>query len=331
MFRRPFRLVIPASLALAFCSILKVSGAFKYAAEVSYVLTNQTAAGPTIWESTITYFNSCTGIIMDYSLRKDTRGSAFLPPSNMGWILAVVFQQTYCIAVIAYILPYAVLSWKIRGAILFGLAAWWSGVWVWYSTFFICLAEFSVVYSPLLKPTWPLRLPGKRVLHIKQQIGPLLLLITGVALKYSWASFPTHLDDELVAHPDPTSGALNWNYNPLIATPRVDNFLVVSATFMLIEVTPSMHRYLNVGVLKYFGSLAFSSFLTSGSIMLATGSALFHYLVAKYNWNSHDPLLLFILFITTIPASLVFSLFWRYTVDDGTLLLSRFLYKWFTK
>jgi hypothetical protein len=298
---------------------------------LSQTLANQSAAGPLIWESTITFFNSCIGLFMDTSLRKDSRGSAFLPPRTLGWIIPIIFQQTYCIAVIAYLLPFAVLRWKIKGGIIFGLAAWWSGQWVWYSTFSILLAEFSVVYSPLLSNFWILSLFGRWTVRVPQKLVPSILLLIGLTLKYTWASIPTHRDDELIGHVDATSGSLLWNYDPLKAYPRLDDFLVVASTFVLIELSPRLRKLMDVTVLKFFGSLAYSSFLTSGTIMLTIGCPLEHHLSIHYGWKVHSPLLLLLLFITTIPASLLFSLVWRFTIDDGTLFVSRRLYIWITK
>ncbi|UZJ53102.1 hypothetical protein CBS101457_002422 [Exobasidium rhododendri] len=331
IFRRPFRLAGPCSLALAFCSVFCVSGAFKYADEVSLALSNQSAAQPRIWESTVTYFNSCVGLLMDISMRRDARGSSFLPPGSTGWIIPVIFQQTYCVAVISYMLPYSVLRWKIKGGIMFGLAAFWSGRWVWYSTFAIFLTEFSVVYKPLLAASWTLKLYKERTCQVKQQVLPFILLAIGAALKYSWASIPTHRDDELVARVDPTSGALDRHYDVLVASPRIDDFLVVSAVFLLIELTPGLTDFLNRRSLRFLGSLAFSSFLTSGTIMLAVGSALHHHLSKTFGWNSHNPVLVLILFVCSIPSACVFSLLWRITVDDGTLAVARSMYRWVIK
>lgn len=328
LFRRPFRIAGPTSLALAWTSILTVSGAFKYANEVSALLQNQSAAEPRIWESTITYFNSCVGLLMDISQRRDARGSAFLVPGSLGWVIPIIFQQTYPIAVLAYIMPHAVLRWKIIGGVVFGLAAWWSAQWVYYSTFAILLAEFSVVYLPHLPSTWTLRLFGRKCCAVRQEVVPCLFIALGTALKYTWASIPLHRDDEIVAHVDPTNGKLLWNPIKEKAHPRLDDFLFVSGFFILIEIVPKIRGLLNNKPLRQLGSLAFSSFLTSGSIMLATGSALHHHLVTVQHWEAHSPLLLLVLFLTTVPSALLFSLIWRFTVDDGALLASQLLYKW---
>jgi len=309
---------------------MTVSGAFKYANEVSNSLANKSAAEPLIWESTITYFNSCVGYLMDFSLMKNTRGSAFLRPANIGWIIPIIFQQTFCISVIAFMLPFVILRWKVLGGILFGLAAWWSGRWVWYSTFSILLAEFSVVYLPLMPETWTLNLYGKRNIQVGQKVIPLFILSLGVLLKYLWTIFPTHLNDELVAHVDPTSGNLMWNPDPLTATPRVDDFFIVSSSLLFLEISPLLRKGLDQKWLKLLGSLAFSSFLTSGTVMLAVGSVLRHHLISRLHWTSDSPLVLFVLFLSCVPSALIFSLIWKMIVDDGSLSIARYLYKWFT-
>ena len=329
MFRRPFRLAIPSTLALVLTSILSVSGAFHWTPELSSALKNHAAAAPVIWESTLTFFNSALALLMTFDLRTNGRGASFLPPGNVAWIIAPLFQQTFTMAVMAYILPYAVLKWKIIGALVFGLAAFWSGRWAAYSTAAILLAEFAVAYAPLLSPSWTLRLFGRRITAVSHKFIPGFLLALGITLKYLWASFPERRDDELVARVDPTSGGLEYSYDPLRATPRLDDFFVVSGFFVLLELSPTLRSIFDRTVLKFAGSLAYASLLVSGSVMLALGSVLRHHLTTVV--NTSEPVTLLVLFLTLIPAALVASAAWRFSVDDGSIWIARGLYRWVTR
>ena len=260
-FRRPFRMVPPVAITLAIVSILIVAGAFQYADDLATALSNPIAEPPAIWSSTLEYFNSLVVYFFSPTESKTARAVTFIPIAGVMWFIQVTFQQVYVLIVFAWILPYTVLRYKSIGLVGLILVTAWVGRWSWYTLTGLAIAEYSVVYLPILPERGiPLDRRGQRFLH--PWIPAAALALLGVFFKYLWAAaLPGMADNEIIAHADPNTGKLNHNIDPAItAYPRYDDWLLVTGTLILIELSPRVQAVLSIKPLAYLGRLSFCTF-----------------------------------------------------------------------
>lgn len=85
-FRRPLRLLPSVTLALAIASIVAAAKGFSNAAQFSQDTQNSFAAPPTVWSSTIQYFNALVGLF--FSRDAIDRGVLFFPPRGILWFVS---------------------------------------------------------------------------------------------------------------------------------------------------------------------------------------------------------------------------------------------------
>ncbi|CAO1624208.1 unnamed protein product [Parajaminaea phylloscopi] len=290
VFRRPVRLLLPILVGLAVTSIVSVAKGFGDAQRLSDLTSNSAARPPAIWTSFLEYLNSVFALYFNTNVSLTDRSITFLPPSGLAWVLPVVFQQTFTAYVFAALLPYVTLRAKLWGFAGFIVAAYWVGSWAWYTLTGLQLAEFSLVYLPLLKrrslPVW---------------LVPSAFLVLGVGLEYAWATHPQHRNVEYRFHTDKGSGQLNRYLNPYTTPyPRVDDYFVVLGALSLLELSPMAQRVMGNPVLRYLGRISLMLYLTAGTVCLALGSHLFVLLTETKGWSSPSSVLA-ALFFACVP------------------------------
>lgn len=327
-FKRPFRFLFPMAITLALVSLVIAVNGFRYAPQVSAALENQLAQPPQQFSSALEYFNSILFFFSTQSYFKTARATLFIPPSGTLWIIPMLFQQTYVMIIVAFTLPYTILRYKNLGMILLILTTAWVGRWSWYTLTGLLLAEWSTVYLQLLPSNWiPVNRQGNRRIPI--WLPGLLFVLLGTTLKYLWiAALPQDFNNEYVAHVDGNTGKLNYSINPaLVAYPRYDNWLLATGLLYLVEISATTRRILANKVLVYIGRWAFSIALISGTVMLSLGSLLWHLFTARLAWQS-EAAVLAVLFVTLVPASLLVAEVYARVVDDISLWITNWLFKW---
>lgn len=332
-FKRPFRFLLPMAVTLALISLVIAVNGFRYAPDLSAALQNQLAQPPQQWTSALEYFTSVLFFFSTPFYFKNARATTFIPPSGTGWVVPVVFQQTYVLIILAFTLPYTTMRYKNMGFLLLILATAWVGRFSWYTLTGLLIAEWSTVYLQLLPRSAkgdrriPINAEGSR--SISAYLPGVILTALGVLLKYLWiAAFPAHANAEYVAHVDGNTGKLSYNVDPAVnAYPRYDNWLLATGLLYLLELSPRTQRLLSVKPLVYVGRWAFSIALISGTVMLSLGSLIWHHLTVNLGWTSQAGVL-GVLFVTVVPASLVVVEVYARVVDDGAMWGSRWLFRW---
>ncbi|KAN0062770.1 hypothetical protein ACQY0O_004965 [Thecaphora frezii] len=325
-FRRPFRLLLPVLAALTIVSIVNVAGGFKYAIKMADNLNNTFARPAPIWDSAIEFFNTLVVYFFSPIAYKNSRAATFIPAAGTMWFVTIVFQQVYVLIIIAWVLPYTLLKYKNFGLPLFILTTAWVGRWSWYTITGLAIAEYSVVYLPILPPSGiPLDRNGRR--HMPAWLVPALMSLTGVVLKYLWAAvWPGSYNNEYVAHVNAHTGKLNWNFEAQnIAYPRYDDWLLATGLLMLVELSPSVQRELSAKPLVYMGRWSFSIVLIAGTVMQSLGSYLYDHFTSTLGWTS-EAAITAALFCIVIPASLVVVEVFSRVVDDSALWFSHFMF-----
>ncbi|KAK0524259.1 hypothetical protein OC834_005602 [Tilletia horrida] len=324
-FRRPFRFVMPLTIALAFTSVLSVGGAFKYAAELSRETSNDLAMPPRIWQSSLTYFNSIVDLMMSEGFALNERGIAFLPPSTFSYVIPIIFRQTYSIMPIAWLLPYTVLRWKGIFVFVFIMAAWWSGRWSFYSSTGLAIAELMVVYLPSLPRSVNITRSGS--IKFWLPLIPLTTMAAGIFLKYYFANIPEH-SDYMAVHVDVETGRWIEAPDPKYAYTRLDDYFVAASALLLLELAPRAVRAgFDNALLRWLGRISFALFLTSGTVMLTLGSVIRHHLVHAMSITESSKILAAV-FFATVPVSLVTAEIFWWTVEYPSVLFSKWLWAW---
>ncbi|PWZ00058.1 hypothetical protein BCV70DRAFT_189823 [Testicularia cyperi] len=327
-FKRPFRFIPPVAITLALVTLVVAVNGFRYADEMATDLNNQLARAPVQWNSALEFFNSLAFYFFTPDAYKTARAVQFLPPSGIMWFIPILFQQTYVMIIIAFILPVTIFRYKTLGMVLLILTTAWVGRWSWYTLTGLMLAEYSTIYLQMLpKQGIPITRSGSR--HIAAWIPGVVFTLLGIFFKYLWiAALPADANNEIVAHVDGSTGKLNYSTDPAeIAYPRYDNWLLATGVLYLIELSPVAKRVLAIKPLAYLGRLSFSIALISGTVMLSLGSFLYHFFVVNQGWNS-DAGLLGVLFVILVPASLVIAELYARIIDDTTLFATKWLFKW---
>lgn len=259
-FHRPFRLLPNLVVCLTVTSILSATHSFDAAFRMATDLRSSLAAPPQVWSSSIEYFNTLAALFFaEPAFTYQDRPFSFVQPVGVLFVVPIIFQQTFTCITAAYILPYTKLKPKVIGYTAFVLLCYWVGSWAWYSLTGLAIAEFVSVYSQATPSRFPLRLGRYLGTHKVPVWVPFsVLLITGLAQKWAWASFPERRSDEYMAHTDILTGGLVRSENIAVTPfPRIDDWMVITAILVLIEIFETPRRFLSQSVFRHLGRLAF--------------------------------------------------------------------------
>ncbi|PWN53095.1 hypothetical protein IE53DRAFT_400805 [Violaceomyces palustris] len=336
-FRRPIRLLIPVSVALALTSILVATGSFSAAQTFSKRVGNAFAQPPPIWESTIQYFYTLVGYFFDTSDSMITTGMLFFQPRGIIWFIPRVFMESYTIYTFSYLLPFTVTKWKFIFLGVFTLALWWIGSFGWYSLTGLTLTELVVVYDLPSLARQGICLPLPRFvsrwrsnLTLSTYIPPVTLLGLGTLLKYLWATkFYDQRNDEIVWHASQTTGGFNTGFEVTeTAYPRLDDWFLVAGSFYLLEMGPGLVRRLfDNPILKHLGRISFSLFLVSGMIIMSLGPLIQNHLFVSQGWRNESGIL-GVCFVSLVPLCLISAEIFHRLIDEPSCLFARFMFKW---
>ncbi|PWY97999.1 hypothetical protein BCV70DRAFT_218839 [Testicularia cyperi] len=328
-FRRPFRLFFPLASALALTSVVAALNGFKHAPAMADSLNNVLAQPPKVWASTVEYVNSIVAMYFTPYPYTTSVASSYIPPSGIMWFTSIVFQQTYVLTVYAWILPFTIFRWKNIGLVTLIVLSAWMGRWSWYTLTGLAIAEYSVCYRAVL-PEEGIPLNSEKTKFLNPKLVPAIFVLLGVVFKYLWiAALPAKFYNELIGHINLNTGMLNHDFEYInIAYPRWDDWFLCTGLVVLVELSPSLQRFFSHGLLRYFGRLAFSIALISGTVMLSLGSLLYSHLTQSLGWSNQAQILA-VLFFSMIPLSVVCADIWSRLVDDAAMSFARGIFHFF--
>lgn len=172
------------------------------------------------------------------------------------WIVTAIFQQSYTVFVAMVIIPYTRKSWRVWGAFLFILTAWWVYSWAWFSISGLLLADVimnmgfrekskaGISLGPIRFPAWPLYI---------------LVMAAGWIMQFIWvAALPELANEEIKYHTGlyDTGGLYTWNdpNNPQL---RADIYLIIIGFWLLLETFAWMRAIFANPVFRFLGERSF--------------------------------------------------------------------------
>lgn len=325
-FRRPFRFILPLCVSLAIASIVDVAGGFKNASRFAESTRNNLAKPPEVWDSTVEFLNSVTGLFFNTQPQFTDRALSVLPPLGLLWFVPIVFQQSFTAYTFSVLLPYTILKHKLLGFLSFIVVTYWLGSWGWYTLSGLWIAEVALVYLPVISPKG-LPLNKSKSMHLKLWIIPTTLVIIGLTLKYLWASIPSRRNDEYSYHANRLNGSLNRSVDPFVTPyPRIDDYLVASGTLVLLELSPLLQKGFNNFIFRFFGRISFMLVLISGTIFLSLGSLIYVHLIDDLGFNNPASIIA-VLFFSCLPVAIVAAEILQRTIDEPSQCMARRLFR----
>ena len=149
------------------------------------------------------------------------------------------------------IIPYTRKSWRLWGALIFIITAWWVYSWAWFSVSGLLIADAVVNMD----------LKAKCSTHrITVVTAALVMMAAGYFMCFYWvAARPDLQYAEIDYHTGlyNTGGLYTWNDTtaPLL---RADNYLVICGFYLLLETTDFLQTIFRNPVFTFIGKRSFS-------------------------------------------------------------------------
>ena len=254
VFRRGLRLWFPTAAALivvyiVFTKILGTQYLYDFASQTSNASMHPDQY---VLPSSLANFNSIFEIFwMSHNVSYQAGNWAF--PSQTLWIVSTIFQQSYTVYMTMVVIPYTRKSWRMMGAFVFIITAWWVYSWAWFSISGLVFADLVLNFD----------------LKAKCQSHKLLTLaIAGICLaggfgmEFLWqAAFPNLQNAEINYHTGlyNTGGIYTWN-DTTAPQLRADNYLIIVGFYILLEASDIMQMIFRNPVFKFLGRRSYSQY-----------------------------------------------------------------------
>jgi hypothetical protein len=258
VFRRCIRLWIPTFAAYSFAAAAFNTASTEYITEFLTLTGNVSTITPLRSRNFLIYFNSLFELFWvtkDYA--SQAANNSF--PSGTLWIVSVLFQQSYTVYITMIIVPHTRESWRVKASLAFIVAAFWVQSWAWYSVTGLLVAD------SVLNMDFGFRSRnGLRVGRVRVPVWPLYvgMIVTGSVLQFLFISWrPTMRNNELYGHTALYEGGMmNENLDEGQPLARVDNYLIILGTMLLIETFTWPQRLLRSKPLVALGRRSFSKY-----------------------------------------------------------------------
>ncbi|KAL6708731.1 hypothetical protein ACN47E_002427 [Coniothyrium glycines] len=327
IFRRCIRLWIPTFVAYSLAAAAFSTSSTVYISDFLSQTGNISVETPLQARNFLIYFNSLFEIFWVNKEYASQAANKFFPSGTI-WIVSVLFQQSYTVYMTMFIVPYTRTSWRVKSFLAFIVAAYWVQSWAWYSVTGLIVAD------AVLNMDFQARSKlGLRVGSIRIPFWPIYVaaLFTGYLLQFFFISWkPWMRDNELDAHTALyADGFLNRNADLSQPLARVDTYLVVLGTLLLVETFKWPQMLLRSKPLVALGRRSFSAFLVQAIVIYNVGIRL--YLHIAQSSNTSHALNTFACFAACAAAvALASEIFYR-IVDIPTIVCARHFWGWMTK
>lgn len=255
---RPLRIGIPISIALVIAIAVFSNIDTSYISQAAYALKNPTLTAPAKTNDALVGFNSIFDLLWVYKDFARQMGNNLWPSATI-WVISVIYYQSWTVFSLMVILPFARPGWHLQGMVLFGLGSWWFNTWGWYSAIGLLIADLSI--NPALRAALERGMKLPFDVRLPYWTFAWMLFAIGTVLKYIFvAAFPQHFNRLLVINPaqylQPLDGL--GNLDPTQPYPRLDNFLIVAGTLLMLETSAKAQAVVSWRVFKYFGRRSLS-------------------------------------------------------------------------
>ncbi|KAF2456992.1 hypothetical protein BDY21DRAFT_422152 [Lineolata rhizophorae] len=318
IFRRTFRFLLPAAVALAIVAVVQSQVGQSHIVRFKEETGNTALEIPLRIDQPLVYFNSLFEIFWVNKLYFTQSASLGFPTQTL-WMLSAIYQQSYTVYMTMIVIPYTRNSWRVKAFIFFILTAWWVQSWAWYTVTGILLAD--VVHHMGFQRKSPAGMPmrfgrahrGFKLYRIPTWCGWLLLMTGGLIMQYLFTAWrPDLQDNELYAHTGLyTDGKLNSNYDPKQPQARDDNYLLLLGLFLWVETSDTLQYALSNRLFVFLGRRSLSYFLVAPILAYELGIQLFNYFRLTLDWPvemTNVAVLLICLATTAIGAEIMYWL-----------------------
>ncbi|KAJ9293492.1 hypothetical protein DTO271G3_7757 [Paecilomyces variotii] len=327
VFRRGLRLWFPVAVSLAVVKLMFWKMGTAYIDNYKSLTGNISFNTPYDMPNTLVYFNSVFNmfwITQDFA----TSAGSYAFPSQLLWIVNVIYMQSYTVYMAMLIIPYTRNSWRVKGSILFIITAWWVQSWAWFTVTGLILADmvFNMNFKEKARrgiPIW-----RSRNIYCPSWVLYSALMAAGLIMQFIWTGWkPQDVDSEIIAHAGLYyTGGLNNKYDPTQPQARDDIYLMLVAIFFAVETYDFLQRLLRNSVLIYLGSRSLSWLLVQSIIIYTAGIKLFVHLNQEKRWPSEGSV--FTVFIVCLAAVVpIAELFYR-LVEYPSRALAYRLFDW---
>ncbi|KAF2717275.1 hypothetical protein K431DRAFT_233533 [Polychaeton citri CBS 116435] len=268
--RRGVKLWIPcaASLVTVYIVFTKALGGNQFLYDFQSLTSNYSMhADIYIMPSSLVNFNSLFNVFwISHNVSYQAGSWAF--PTQTLWIVSTVFQQSYTVFAAMVVIPFTRASWRIWGAILFILTAWWVYSWAWFSITGLLIADLVINMDLKRKLHRPLP-----YLHFPAWLLAFPLMAAGFAMQFVWvAARPDLMNAELSYHTGIYNYAGLYTWNDTTAPQlRADIYLIIVGFFVLLEAFTWMQKAFGNPLFVYLGKRSYSYFLIQSIIMYSLG------------------------------------------------------------
>jgi hypothetical protein len=252
VFRRPIKMFPPVAATLILCYILFTKALGKDYLSTFSALPESDPDASDIYAlpSSLVNFNALVMIFFTSNSLSYQAGSWAFPTQTL-WIVTAVFQQSYTVFTTMVIIPFTRKTWRLYGAALFILSAWWVYSWAWFSISGLLFADLVLNMDFKAKAQqnrlWSLGIAGA-------------CLAAGYGMQFVWvAARPDLQNAEIMYHTGPynTGGLYSWN-DTTAPQLRADDYLVIVGFYILLESTDFLQSIFRTPALVYIGKRSFS-------------------------------------------------------------------------
>jgi hypothetical protein len=261
VFRRGIRLWIPTFVAFSIAALAFNIPSTEYITEFMESTGNISTYTPMPLRNLLVFFNSLFEIFwINKEYNEQAANKAF--PSDTLWVVSVLFQQSYTVYITMVLVPITRKSWRVKAMLAFILAAFWVNSWAWYSVTGLLLADAVLNMDFQYRSR-----KGFQVGRFNVPVWPLYaaMVFTGILLQFLFISWnPNKRTDELYGHTGLyTDGMLNENTDVEEPKARVDNYLIILGTALLVETFEWPRKVLRSRAFVELGKRSFSECCTS--------------------------------------------------------------------
>nr|POE65012.1 hypothetical protein CFP56_34680 [Quercus suber] len=320
VFRRGLRLWFPtaATLIVVYIVFTKTLGTdYLYAFANS---TNNASMHADIYRlpNSLANFNAIFQIFWISHIFSYQGGSWAFPTQTL-WMVSVIYQQSYTVYMTMVIVPYTRKSWRLWGAAVFIITAWWVYSWAWFSISGLLIAD-AVVNMDLKAKCQAHRLPV--------MIAAAVMMVAGYFMCFYWVDVRPDLQYEEI---DYHTGLYNSGglYSNDITAPllRADNYLVICGFHLFLESTDFLQMIFRNPALVFIGKRSFSYFLLQSIIVYTVGIKLATSMMSDgtlEHYAAGSGVAFIVSLLVTVSAGELF--YWIFDVPSQKV--GRFLFTW---
>jgi hypothetical protein len=267
IFRRGVRLWLPTMIAFSLAAAAFSLASTAYITEFLTRTKNISTAPPMRMRNFLVYFNSLFDIFWVTKAPSYQAANQIFASGTL-WIVSVLFQQSYTVYMTMTIVPYTRASWRVKALLGFIAGAFWVQSWAWYSVSGLLITD-AVLNMDLKHKSRRGFALGK----VRVPMWPLyaLLVVGGFVLQFLFIAWrPALRDKELYGHTGLyTTGNLNEEVDAEQPLARVDNYLIMIGTMLLIETFELPQKVLASRPFVALGRRSFSECFTYAVYSLA--------------------------------------------------------------